>query len=387
MVFVENNDWRRHRKIANPAFQQAMPHNIFGELTIRMFDVINRSIEKYEKSIDMGNVFKRFTLDALTLAGFGFDINSLGDPDNEWLQTYKNIIDGMQDPQLIHEDCDRFLKLINDMIERKRKIVNGENNDEAFSIPAAKTFFDGSDRNAEKDILTLLLESEKNDNDDNAYMTNQEIQSNLCLFFSAGHDSTTGALSFALYHLAVNPNIQERAREEVLQVLGNAHSDIIPTISQTKDMHYLNMIIKETLRMQPTVPVASARKAKEDCKLGNIFIPKDAILLIDIYNTHRNPATWRNPHLFNPERFRPGGDADQMTSSENGNPWLPFSSGARQCIGMSFSLAEQRVALCMMLKKYSWSLPTNSIHEKEVVTTGIFFTVAKNLQICFQPRY
>lgn len=162
--------------------------------------------------------------------------------------------------------------------------------------------------------------------------------------------------------------------------------------------------------MQPTVPVASARKAKEDCKLGSIFIPKDAILLIDIYNTHRNPATWRNPHLFNPERFRPGGDADRMTSSENGNPWLPFSSGARQCIGMSFSLAEQRVALCMMRKcrfhlydsdrliinqnmfetivrKYSWSLPTNSIHEKEVVTTGIFFTVAKNLQICFQPRY
>lgn len=129
------------------------------------------------------------------ISHLGFDINSLGDSDNEWLQTYKNIIDGMQDPlffffpklecqflhlfpkrQLIHEDCDRFLKLINDMIERKRKIVNGENNDEAFSIPAAKTFFDGSDRNAEKDILTLLLESEKNDNDDNAYMTNQEIQ-------------------------------------------------------------------------------------------------------------------------------------------------------------------------------------------------------------------
>lgn len=48
-----------------------MPHNIFGELTIRMFDVINRSIEKNEKSIDMGNVLKRLTLDALTLAGFG----------------------------------------------------------------------------------------------------------------------------------------------------------------------------------------------------------------------------------------------------------------------------------------------------------------------------
>lgn len=399
MVFVENSDWRRHRKIANPAFQQAMPHNIFGMLTIRMFDVINDCIERKENKIEIGDILKRLTLDALTLAGFGFDINSLGDPQNEWLQTYKNIINGMQDPlffffpklesqflhffpkrRLIHEDCDKFLKLMNDMIEKKRKVVEGENSDEVSMLLSSQT-------SSERDILTLLLESEKNENDQNAYMTNQEIQSNLCLFFSAGHDSTTGALSFALYHLAVNMDIQERARKEVLQILGDAHSDIIPTTSQTKDMHFLNMIIKETLRMQPTVPVASARKAKEDCKLGNIFIPKDSILLIDIYNTHRNPSTWKNPLIFDPERFRPGGEADESTSSQKGNPWIPFSSGSRQCIGMNFSLAEQRVTLSMMLRKYTWSLPKDSIHAKEVITTGIFFTIAKNLQICFQPRY
>lgn len=106
----------------------------------------------------------------------------------------------------------------------------------------------------------------------------------------------------------------------------------------------------KTLRIQPSVPVASARKAKEDCKLGNVFIPKDTVLLIDIYNTHRNPSTWDDPHKFNPERFRTGGEADQKISGEFGNPWIPFSNGGRQCIGMQFSLEEQRVVLSMMRK-------------------------------------
>ncbi|KAG2210476.1 hypothetical protein INT47_002418 [Mucor saturninus] len=396
MVFLENQDWKRHRKIANPAFQQVIPHKVFGRLTIQMFGVIDQSIEM-RTSIEIGDVLKRLTLNALTLAGFGFDINALNDPSNEWLRTYENIIVGMQDPvyfffpvlerhflnflpkrKLIHRDCDRFLKLMDDMIEEKRRIVN---EDEGIVVAEKKEDI------SEKDILTLLLENEKNENDSNTFMTNEELKSNLCLFFSAGHDSTTGALSFALYHMAVNPDIQLKARADVVNVLGNSKSDVLPTSAQTKEMKYLNMVIKETLRIQPSVPVASARKAKEDCTLGDVFIPKDTVLLIDIYNTHRNPITWDEPHKFNPDRFRPGGEAEQKISGEFGNPWIPFGNGARQCIGMQFSLEEQKVVLSMLLRKYTWSLPKDSIHEDEVITKGIFFVVAKDLQLNFKSRY
>ncbi|KAI8056456.1 cytochrome P-450 cyp509A1 [Thamnidium elegans] len=391
MIFVENADWKRHRKLANPAFQQAMPYKVFGKLTIQMFDIIDESLKK-KISIDTGDVLKRLTLDALTLAGFGFNIHALQDPNNEWLRTYQSIITGMQDPlffffpifetrflhmfpkrQVIHDDCDRFLKLMDDMIKKKRDIVNKSIKDTVIK-----------EDSQEKDILTLLLEGEESED---AYMTNEELKSNLCAFFSAGHDSTTGALSFALYYMAVNQDIQQKARDEILGILGDSNKDIIPNATQTKAMGYLNMIIKETLRIQPSVPVASARKAKEDCKLGSVFIPKDTILLIDIYNTHRSPSNWDDPHTFNPERFRPGGEADQKTSGEFGNPWIPFSNGARQCIGMNFSLAEQRVVLSMLLRKYTWSLPKGSIHETNVITKGIFFIVAKDLELSFTCRY
>lgn len=102
------------------------------------------------------------------------------------------------------------------------------------------------------------------------------------------------------------------------------------------------------MRIQPSVPVASARKAKNDCRLGDVFIPKDTILLIDVHNTHRSRNNWEDPHAFNPDRFQSGGEADQKISGEYGNPWIPFSTGPRQCLGMNFSLAEQKVILSMM---------------------------------------
>lgn len=195
-----------------------MPHSTFGKLTIRMFSVINSCIAREENSIEIGDTPKRLTLDALTLAGFGklirqitiylrsyhltymynlhlgFDINSLGDPQNEWLQTYKNIIKRHARPNLfrfskagisvftlisqqkpIHKDCDKFLKLMNDMIERKRKAVESENNKQVSKSSSSETFSNHTREKIEKDILTLLLESEKNDNDKSAYITNQEI--------------------------------------------------------------------------------------------------------------------------------------------------------------------------------------------------------------------
>lgn len=129
---------------------------------------------------------KLYWLSPVATQNAGFDINALNDPSNEWLRTYENIIVGMQDPvyfffpvlerhflnflpkrKLIHRDCDRFLKLMDDMIEEKRRIVN---EDEGIVVAEKKEDI------SEKDILTLLLENEKNENDSNTFMTNEELK-------------------------------------------------------------------------------------------------------------------------------------------------------------------------------------------------------------------
>lgn len=91
-----------------------------------------------------------------------------------------------------------------------------------------------------------------------------------------------------------------------------------------------------------------ARTAAEDSELDGVFIPKGTKVALDIHDMHNSPRIWKDPETFNPDRFLPGGEADQLAGS--GMAWLPFSNGARQCIGMNFSLAEQKVLLPLLRK-------------------------------------
>lgn len=100
------------------------------------------------------------------------------------------------------------------------------------------------------------------------------------------------------------------------------------------------------MRRHTPVYGTTSRLALEDLEIAGNFIPKGSEISVDIYNLHHNPEVWRDPYKFDPDRFLPGGEAD----NQQGVAWVPFSNGGRQCIGMNFSLAEQRVVLSMMCK-------------------------------------
>lgn len=88
------------------------------------------------------------------------------------------------------------------------------------------------------------------------------------------------------------------------------------------------------------------RDVVEDINIAGVFIPKGQRISVDFNAIHMNPNTWHNPEEFIPERFAEGGEHEQ----HKGFAWVPFSNGSRQCIGMNFSLAEQRVVLSMLCK-------------------------------------
>ncbi|KAI8988312.1 cytochrome P450 [Mycotypha africana] len=385
ILSVSGPDWKRHRKIANPAFQRSMPITTFGELTIKMFEVINK---EPGDTIDVLDLFERWTLDAIGITGFDFDFNALGDKHNKWVDYYDSVKGGMSNPFFIffyqfdtkyvhlfkkrkelHEKLDKFLSNLDDIINQKRELVRHN---------ISKT------TDSERDLLTLMIESEMNEEGDK--MSNEELRSNLCIFFLAGHDTTANTLAFALYELAMNPELQEKAREEAIRVLGDSPADAIPTLEQTKELNFLNMVIKETLRRHPPVYNITSRVVLEDMDIVGNFIPKGSEVTVDIYNLHHNPEVWTDPYKFNPDRFLPGGEAD----SKEGIVWAPFSNGGRQCIGMNFSLAEQRVVLSMLLRKYTWSLPENSPHKKVLQKKGIAWglvIMSDKLDLIFKKRY
>ncbi|KAG0165321.1 cytochrome P450-dit2 [Apophysomyces sp. BC1034] len=381
LVFLNGPEWRKQRRIATPAFRRSLPVQLFGNLTQTMF----KTMETMDSTINVTKMMERWTLDAIGKAAFGFDFHAIEDDNGEWVVTYNNIMNGHVDPwfvffpqleqkflwmfpkrQKIHEDLTRFLHLMDNLIENKRK-----------EIKEKKANFDIEDN--EKDLLQLLIEGEEEE----GILTNEELKANFCLFFVAGHDTTANALAFILYYLAIHQDIQQKARDEIIRILGDEPTDVLPTIEDTKEMTYLNMVMKESMRATgPTIEIFP-RRIQKDMDICGTFIPKGTLVSVDVHNMHHSPHVWQNPEKFDPERFAPGGEAEE----KNGMAWIPFSNGGRQCIGMNFSLAEQRVVLSMMLRKYTWTLPENSAHKDGLLTTHRIIQSAQDLEMTFVKRY
>ncbi|CDS08861.1 hypothetical protein LRAMOSA10222 [Lichtheimia ramosa] len=388
ILTLNGSEWKTHRKIANPAFHRSMPIELFGKLTKKMIYVMDQA----KGPIEFHNMTSRITLDAIGLAGFGFDFNAIGDENSEWTKMYADFTSAQrnpvffllpwldQDPLLhlfpkrrrAHQDLTKFLNKMDEIIIHKRKVLEESNH-------SNQQHMDDHD----KDLLTLMLEAQRQDGE--VVLTNEELKSNLCIFFLAGHDTTANALNMAIYHMAMNQDVQKKAREEALRVLGDKPEDVMPDSEQVKSLPYIDMVIKETLRINPPASAIFNRTPVEDTDLDGVFIPKGQSVGLDIYNLHHNPTVWKDPEVFDPERFTPGGEYDQLSTT--GMPWLPFSSGSRICIGMNFSMDEQRVILSMLLRKFEWDLPQDSPHRKKLILEGLGIAKAPNMYVQFNRRY
>ena len=123
-------------------------------------------------------------------------------------------------------------------------------------------------------------------------------------------------------------------------------------------------------------------------------------MVLNVFDLHNSSKVWNNPRVFNPERFAPRGEAEKGS----GLQWVPFSNGSRQCIGMNFSMTEQKVLLpmlCMynyifqsiwyadthLVRKFEWKLPEDSIHKESLITEGLILSNPKDLKITFNRRY
>nr|BDB32861.1 cytochrome P450 monooxygenase [Thamnidium elegans] len=385
IVMLNGAHWKLQRRAANPAFHRSMPIKLFGKLAQELFKTMDSDNQVYNVS----DLMERWTLDAIGKAGFGFDFNAIQDKDNEWVHRYSRISVAMRDPlffmfptldtklrwlfperQNIHKEMDIFSNMLDKVIAHKKQMIeNGVKNAVL--------------EENERDLLDLMIESEKESGGE--VMSAEELKNNLCVFFLAGHDTTANALSFAIHYLAENQDIQQKAREEAISILGDEPYDVLPTVEDTKNMTYINQIMKETLRINGPASKVVSRIATEDTTLSGTFIPKGTLLTVNIFDIQHSNTYWKDASTFNPDRFSENGEAAR--GSGDGNAWLPFGNGARQCIGMNFSLNEQRVLLSMLLRKFTWTTPENSKHKNGLISGGVGVIGPIDLDIAFRKRY
>ncbi|XP_044764501.1 cytochrome P450 4C1-like [Coccinella septempunctata] len=202
-------------------------------------------------------------------------------------------------------------------------------------------------------FLKLLLEVSYN----GGQLSDQEIQEEINTFIAAATDTSATTLSYCCLLLAMHPEYQQKIYEEAVGILGEDR-DVTP--SDIPKFQFLDMCLKETLRVFPVIPFVM-RIASADIELDNFVIPEGTSMIYSIFTLHRSPKYWKDPLKFNPYRFSPEESAKMHPYS-----YMPFMKGPRTCIGQKYSFMVMKVMLTKVIRRFQFETEYKSVEEVEL---------------------
>ncbi|XP_072402618.1 cytochrome P450 4d2-like isoform X1 [Diabrotica undecimpunctata] len=340
--------WRQRRKMITPAFHFSILENfvhVFETNGNVFIDLLKKEVDK--PSIDITPFVALCTLDIICEAAMGIKLNSQVTKTSKYVRSVKEVckIFGMRQYSIIHPTL--YPLTLNYFVEKRAiKILHAHTDNiieqritERNKCVKDKIGVDEFNQKKRLAFLDLLLESTI----DEKALTRLDIREEVDTFMFEGHDTTSSAISFALHSLANNPEVQQKAYEEQKSLFADLKT-AKPTVAQLNDMKYLELVIKETLRLYPSVPYI-ARELSEDVEYDGKVLPKGLNVVLFTFAVHRDPVYFPDPLKFDPERF-------EDTRGTNPYIYTPFSAGPRNCIGQKFAMLEMKSTISKVIRNF-----------------------------------
>ena len=211
------------------------------------------------------------------------------------------------------------------------------------------------------DLLGMLLAARYEES--GGQLSTAQLLDELFGIVSAGHETTSMALTWAFYLLAQHPEVEQRLHTEVDGVLAGR----LPTVNDLAQLPYTRMVIQETLRLYPPAYVTTRQAVQADT-LNGYPTRAGVKLIVNIYGMQRHRAYWTEPQRFDPERFAPEREAALTKFA-----YLPFGAGPRKCIGEALAMMEAQLILAAITQRYRLEL----VPERPVQPDAAFFLRAK----------
>ncbi|CRL07638.1 CLUMA_CG020602, isoform A [Clunio marinus] len=367
--------WHSRRKILTPAFHFKILED-FIDIFNEQSSILVRKLSK-EVNKDSFNIFPYVTLCTLDIVcetAMGQNIKAQSNSDSDYVKAVYEIGSVVQKRQArfwmqsdfifkltedykTHERCLKILHGFSYGVirERKEQMKTAEllrknkfdQNNNKLSVDENGNntgMFDDEESFGKKKrlaFLDLLITASGN----GSILNDEDIREEVDTFMFEGHDTTSAAVSWCLFLIGSNLNIQEKALQEIDEVMGGDR-DRAPTMKELNEMKYLECCIKEALRLYPSVPLI-ARHLKEDVMIDKYLIPAGTTAMIVTYQLHRNPEIFKNPERYDPDRFLPENCIGRHPYS-----YIPFSAGPRNCIGQKFAILEEKAIISSVLRKY-----------------------------------
>lgn len=369
---ADGHEWFGQRKISSRMFTA----NLFKE---HIWLVVRRNARKLRdilessesgKPVDVFNLMNRFTLDTIGEIGFAKNIGSLEDPSSPFLASFdkaqqiafwrfRNPLWKLMRFFGVGTERDTVEHFgILDAYSRSivRELCREINDDDSKSATVG-----WADLEARKSFVGLFIEDAKKRGD----TLSEDILRDLVLnFLIAGRDTTAQALSWTIYCLSQNPDVEAIARREVVDVCGVRG----PTYEDIPRLPYLNAVLSEVLRLYPSVPVDSKLALADDTLPDGTFVPKGATVGYDIYSMGRDKSIWgQDAEEFRPERWL------GMKQTPSNYEYAVFNAGPRECLGRRLAMVEMKTCLAMLLPQMSFRLavPPDQVTPDVQLTIGM----------------
>ncbi|EAI3784737.1 cytochrome P450 [Campylobacter jejuni] len=363
-IFTTNGEvWKKQRELLRPSFEMTRINKVFNLMSEAVADMMDR-FSKYPNHavIEVDEAMTFITADVI------FRTIMSSKLDEEKGKKILNAFVTFQE-QSVHTAMRRmfrFPKWLSYVLGDRKRAKAGDVIRQVLS-DIIKPRYDMADNAEFEDILGSLLLVV--DADTNERFSFEEILDQVAMLFLAGHETTASSLTWTLYLLSLYPKEQEKAYEEITQVLQGGAIEI----SHLRQFKYLTNIFKESLRLYPPVGFF-AREAKKDTQVRDKLIKKGSGVVIAPWLIHRHEEFWTNPHGFNPSRFE---------GEYKKDAYLPFGVGERICIGQGFAMQEAILILANILKTYKLELEEGFVPD---VVGRLTVRSANGMRIKFSKR-
>ncbi|XP_075157447.1 cytochrome P450 4d1-like [Haematobia irritans] len=359
LLVSHGRKWHQRRKIITPAFHFSILEDyvsIFEKQSRILLDIMDVERRKGgQAGFCLEHLINLCTLDIICEAAMGVTVKAQQNSDSEYVKALRTIsmimhirnLDIAYRFQFIYRftkyarEEKRVLAILhsfteNVIVQRREELLKAQAQKTALSTSQKEDNDIGIKRKSA--LLDILLQSDI----DGKPLTNMDIREEVDTFMFEGHDTVSSGIIFMLFNLARYPECQKKCFEEILQVMGKDKSKPV-TMEDINHMHYVELCVKESLRLYPSVPIIG-RTIREQFELNGKTIPVGTNFGITPLFVGRCEEYFPEAHLFKPERFQEG--------YSNPYTYTPFSAGPRNCIGQKFAMLEMKTIVANVLRHY-----------------------------------
>ncbi|CAL9304591.1 cytochrome P450 [Streptomyces olindensis] len=338
-AYGDEPNWRKAHDVLMPAFSLGAMRGYHAT----MLKVARELIAKWDRAagelaVDVAADMTRLTFDTIGLCGFGYDFESFRrDEPHPFITALARALDFAQakgesipgaelfqwkKAEQFRNDVTLMKDLVDDVIRQRR--ADGDQSTD--------------------DLLGRMLHTR--DEVTGEPLDDVNIRYQAITFLIAGHETTSGLLSFALYYLTKHPAVLARAQAEVDALWGDT-ADPDPQYADIGKLTYVRQILNESLRLWPTAPSYAVEPLADTVIGGKYAVRQGESLMVLIPQLHRDPAWGDNVELFDPERFSAEREAARPV-----HLFKPFGNGERACIGRQFALHEATLVLALLIHRF-----------------------------------